>query len=88
VKMRRTQVLFADEQYRRLKEASEQTGRSIGAIVRAAVDEHLADRSLDSFLAALDDSFGAWDEQDFDGRAWVDRARGGLDQPIGAMAWE
>lgn len=86
--MHRTQILFEEEQYRRLKEVSEETGRSIGAIVRTAVGEHLADRSVDSFLAALDVSFGAWDEQDFDGRAWVDRSRGGLDRPIGATAWE
>ncbi|MBA2317377.1 MAG: ribbon-helix-helix protein, CopG family [Euzebyales bacterium] len=87
MKMHRTQILLEEEQYRRLKQASEETGRSIGAIVRAAVGEHLADGTVDSFLAALDESFGAWDEQDFDGRDWVDRARGGLDRPIGAMAW-
>lgn len=36
--MQRAQILFEDSQYRRLKELSQRSGRSVGNLVRDAID--------------------------------------------------
>lgn len=49
---RRLQVLLDDERWRRLEDRSKQTGASIGAIVRRAIDEALPPTSPGADAAA------------------------------------
>lgn len=49
--MRRTQVLLEERQYQRLREEAERTGRSIGALVRDAVDARLEEGEVDRLAA-------------------------------------
>ena len=39
--MHRTQVLLEEHQYRRLKREAQNSGRSIGDLVREAIDERM-----------------------------------------------
>ncbi len=74
----RTQVILSDAQYRRLKQESERTGVGLAELVRravAAVYGVPASSSADEALAA---SFGAWQDRDFDGEAYVDDLRRGM----------
>ena len=57
---------------------SARTGRSISALIRAAVDEvYGSERSADDDLAGLARSFGCWEGRDEGGEAWVERMRSG-----------
>jgi predicted DNA-binding protein len=80
--VKRTQILFEEEQYERLRSEAERTGRSMGSLVREAVAQRYGG-TADDFADALEASFGSWIERDFDGHEWVERGRGGLDRPIG-----
>jgi hypothetical protein len=40
---RRTQVLLDDERYEQLRQRAEQTGSSVGSLIREAIDRALAD---------------------------------------------
>jgi hypothetical protein len=75
---RRTQIVLDDEQYALLKEESRRSGLSLGALVRAAVDQRFgrAREDQDAALAALQRSAGIWD-LDGDGEAYVDGVRRG-----------
>ena len=77
--MHRTQVLLEEHQYRRLKRESESSGRSIGELVREAIDDKYRP-SQERMWAALKASRGAWADRDdigdgaagwcSDGRCW------------------
>ncbi|GAA2847643.1 hypothetical protein GCM10010472_00720 [Pseudonocardia halophobica] len=87
--MHRTQVLLEDEQYLRLREESARTGRSIGDLVRDAVEKRYG-TSRAALRAALDGAFGAADEGDFDdlaGEEYVDRARGAWADRDARLGW-
>jgi Ribbon-helix-helix domain len=74
----RTQIILSDAQYRRLKQESERTGVGLAELVRravAAVYGVPATQSADEALAA---SFGAWQDRDFNGEAYVDDLRRGM----------
>ena len=84
--MHRTQILLEVEQYELLKRESVRTGRSIGELVRSAVDEQYSDADRRARLRqAFRDAAGAVDPEDFDGlsgeeyvakirRQWTERA--------------
>ena len=61
--MHRTQVMLEEHQYRRLKRESESTGRSIGELVREAIDEKYGE-SQERLWKALEASWGAWADRD------------------------
>jgi len=66
--MHRTQILLEDEQYELLKKESVRTGKSIGELVRSAVDKQYSDADRRERLRqAFRDAAGAADLEDFDG---------------------
>lgn len=77
--MHRTQVLLEGEQYEQLKAESARSGRSIGELIRAAVDRAYR-RDPAERVAALRKARGAWAERDDigDGVAYVDRLPPGM----------
>jgi hypothetical protein len=89
--MHRTQVLLEDEQYQRLKDESARTGRSIGDLVRSAVDDKYGDGYRERLLNAIQASAGTAHPDDFDGldgEEWVEQIRRpGLDERLRAMGW-
>lgn len=74
--MHRTQVMLEEHQYEQLKRESESTGRSIGDLVRQAIDERYGS-SQDRLWAALEASRGAWADRDDigDGAEYVEGVR-------------
>lgn len=84
----RTQIVLEDEQYQMLKAESERTGASLGALVRAAVDDRFGrSTGQGEALAVLEDTAGAWAELSLDGEQYVDRLRTGRWRPVaGEMA--
>jgi len=76
--MLRTQISLTDEERRVLDQESARTGRSISALIRAAVDAvYGVDRSADEDLATMRQAFGAWSDRDIDGASWVEQRRSG-----------
>jgi hypothetical protein len=87
--MHRTQVLLEEHQYRRLKLESESSGRSLGELVREAIDDKYRP-SQERMWAALDASWGAWADRDDigDGADYVERARGqSIDDRLRELGW-
>ena len=74
----RIQITLADDQYARLLDESSRTGRSLDALVRIAIDRRYALPTKEDALIALDESFGAWQDRDFDGKEYVDGLRLGM----------
>ena len=87
--MHRTQILLEDEQYERLRAESARTGKSIGELVRTAVDKQYGTERDEDYRRrlrkALRESAGAAHPDDFDGlsgeeyvarirRRWTERA--------------
>jgi hypothetical protein len=70
----RTQITLTDAQYARLKRESERSGLALAELVRRALDATRGDPPPD-FDAALERSFGAWADRDFDGEQYVERLR-------------
>lgn len=62
---KRVQVLFDPERYQRLEAAARESGVSVGAYIRDAVDERL-DSERNARLAALEELFARVDEQPAD----------------------
>lgn len=78
----RTQITLTDAQYASLRQRSERTGATLAELVRRAVDlTYAADDRLDE--PALDESFGAWRDRDFDGASYVEELRPGLGRRLG-----
>lgn len=81
--MLRTQISLTEEERRVLDSASAQTGRSISALIRDAIDAMYGDqRSAEDDLAAMCRAFGSWTDRELDGETWVQELRSGrrLDQ--------
>ena len=55
----RTQVYFTEEQRRRLDVLAERDGRTLAALVRAAVDAYLDATARPDLDMALDEAFGS-----------------------------
>jgi predicted nucleic acid-binding protein len=83
--LHRTQITLTDDQYARLREESAQTGRSLAALVRSALDQRYNDISRAERLELLDEAFGAWSGRR---RARGARPHGQLPQawPLSAMS--
>jgi hypothetical protein len=76
--MQRTQISLTLDERRALDAEAARTGRSVSALIRAAVETvYGTERSTDDDLAAMRRSFGSWAERQLDGAAWVDRLRSG-----------
>lgn len=71
------QITLTDAQYARLRSESHRTGASLAALIRQAVDGPHGSGSARP-EAALEESFGAWEGRDVDGKAYVERLRPGL----------
>lgn len=86
--MHRTQILLEDEQYTRLKSESVRTGKSIGELVRTAIDKEYGEFSGEDYRQRLRQAFrdaaGTARPDDFDGlsgeeyvakirRSWTER---------------
>lgn len=78
----RTQITLTDKQYRSLKRESNRTGLSLAELVRRALEEATGTAGTRD-RRALDDSFGAWSDRDFDGAGYVEMLRPGLGKRLG-----
>lgn len=87
--MHRTQILLEDDQYRRLKSESDRTGRSIGELVREAVNERFQGGS-DRAWRALRAARGAWAARDElgTGAEYVERIRQPLSSRLAEPEWD
>jgi hypothetical protein len=88
--MHRTQVLLEEHQYRRLKREAQNSGRSIGELVREAIDERYRP-DQERMWAALEASRGAWADRDDvgDGAEYVERIRNqSIADRLAQLGWE
>jgi enoyl-CoA hydratase/carnithine racemase len=72
----RTQISLSQEEREMLDRVAAETGRSISALIRDAV-EQVYGRSIDDDLASMRRAFGTWKGRTEDGAAYVDRLRSG-----------
>lgn len=76
--MLRTQISLNPEERRLLDAEAARTGQSISALIRAAVElTYGTERSSADDIALLRQGFGAWQDCDMDGAAWVEQRRSG-----------
>ena len=75
---RRAQVIFTDDQYARLQDEARRTGLSLAELVRRAIDKIYGQSPTGDRTEALKESFGAWEDRDFDGAEYVNRLRRGM----------
>lgn len=80
----RTQITLTDEQYALLCDESRRTGVGLAELVRRAVDRSYGQPTIEERLQALHDSFGAWQDRDFDGEQYVERLRRGMAHRLGS----
>ena len=73
----RTQITLSDEQYELLRSESRRRGVGLAELVRRAISHTYGSADRDDQLAALDESFGAWEAGE-DGAAVVERLRRGM----------
>ena len=79
----RTQITLTDEQYELLRSESRRRGVGLAELVRRAINRTYGSADRDDQLAALEDSFGAWEPGD-DGATFVDRLRRGMSRRLSA----
>ena len=79
----RTQITLTDAQYERLRAESKRTGASLSELVRRALDSTYRLPEANTLEEALEDSFGAWTDRDFDGARYVERLRRGTARRLG-----
>ena len=82
--------MLEDAQDQRLKREAEASGRSIGELVREAIDEKY-DRSQELLWEALRESWGAWADRDDigDGAEYVERIRSeSINDRLRRLGWE
>jgi hypothetical protein len=79
----RTQITLTDEQYELLRNESRRRGVGLAALVRRAINRTYGIADRDDQLAALENSFGAW-EPSGDGATYVDRLRRGMSDRLSA----
>lgn len=76
--MQRTQISLGEEERRLLDEEAARTGRSISALVRAAVTAvYGPEHSVEADLRALEQAFGGWADDDRGGESYVESVRSG-----------
>lgn len=76
--MQRTQISLSAEDRRLLDAEAARTGRSISALIREAVARtYGSHRDVDEDLEAMSAAFGAWEDRELDGEAYVERLRSG-----------
>jgi hypothetical protein len=76
--MVRTQISLSEEERQLLARISAQTGRSMSALIRAAVAAtYGSGRSADEDLAAMRRGRGAWKDREFNGESYVEALRPG-----------
>ncbi|QTX06000.1 CopG family transcriptional regulator [Agromyces archimandritae] len=76
--MLRTQISLTDEDRALLDAEAARTGRSISALIRDAVERTYGSASdVDEDIEAIDRAFGAWQDRDIDGAAYVEGLRSG-----------
>jgi hypothetical protein len=76
--MQRTQISLTAEERQSLDAEAARTGKSISALIRAAVERSygLSHSSADD-LDLMRQSFGSWGDRDGDGATFVERIRTG-----------
>lgn len=82
--------MLEEEQYKRLKAESARTGRSIGELVRDAIDARWSRVSTEELRTAFEASAGAWSDLDVDGETYVERIRSGqgLGERLRELGWD
>ena len=76
--MQRTQISLTEEDRRLLDVAAAQTGCSLSALIRAAVQLAYGEAGdVEGDLAALESAFGGWSRDGDDGAVFVDKLRSG-----------
>ncbi len=70
----RTQITLTDAQYATLKRESKRTGLGLAELVRRSLSSTYRTQGTQR-TAALEESFGAWSDRDFDGEQYVERLR-------------
>ena len=76
--MLRTQISLTIEECRALDAEAARTGRSISALIRAAIEEvYGIERSNEADLEQMRQAFGSWRQRADDGKVWVESVRSG-----------
>ena len=86
--MHRTQIMLEERQYERLKREAASSGRSIGDLVREAIDAKY-DSKQERMWKALEASRGAWADRDDigTGAEYVERIREPLEDRLKQLGW-
>jgi hypothetical protein len=92
--MHRTQILLEDEQYQLLKAEAARTGKSIGELVRTAVQDKYGAESDEDYRrrlkVAIRESAGSAHPDDFDGLSgeeYVEKVRRGWSERAERLGW-
>lgn len=78
----RTQITLTDQQYARLREESRRSGLGLAELVRRALDRSYGPSAGPEVRRALDASFAAWGDRDFDGASYVEGLRRGMSRRL------
>jgi hypothetical protein len=84
------QVSVEDEEYERLERESARTGRSIGELVRSAINKEYGNTHRERLLQAVRESAGSAEPEDFDGLSgeeYVEKIRRGWSERAERLGW-